>query len=179
MVIGGIFVDLLSLDGLINQLLLSLGLNEPVFFLGDNRWFRETMIGLEVWKSFGWGAIIYLAAISNINPNLYESSAMDGANRFQQAVYITLPSLVPTIVLLATLSLGNVLNAGFEQIFVMYNEVVYQSGDIIDTFVYRMGLINAQFSLSTAVGLAKSVVSFALIAVSYRLAYRYANYRIF
>lgn len=178
-IIGGIFVDLLSLDGLINQFLLLIGFEEPVFFLADNSLFRETMVALEVWKSFGWGAIIYLAAISNINPNLYESSSIDGANRFQQALYITIPSITPTIVLLATLSLGNVLNAGFEQIFVLYNEVVYESGDIIDTFVYRMGLVNAQFSLSTAVGLAKSVVSFVLIAFSYRLAYRYANYRIF
>ncbi|MCK4516877.1 MAG: sugar ABC transporter permease [Spirochaetaceae bacterium] len=178
-IVGGIFVDLLSLDGLINQFLTSIGFRSPVFFLGDNRWFRTTMISLEIWKSFGWGAIIYLAAISNINPNLYESSSIDGANRFQQARYITIPGIGSTIILLATLSLGNVLNAGFEQIFVMYNEVVYQTGDIIDTFVYRTGLMNAQFSLSTAVGLAKSVVSFVLIGVSYRLAYKYANYRIF
>lgn len=178
-IIGGIFVDILSLDGLINQFLLWIGLNEPIFFLADNSLFRETMITLEVWKSFGWGAIIYLAAISNISPNLYESSSIDGANRIQQIFYITIPSIASTIVLLATLSLGNVLNAGFEQIFVLYNEVVYESGDIIDTFVYRMGLVNAQFSLSTAVGLAKSVVSFFLISISYRLAYKYANYRIF
>ncbi len=178
-IIGGIFVDLLSLNGIINQFLQWIGLQKPVFFLGSNRYFRGTMIGLEIWKSFGWGAIIYLAAIANISPNLYESAAIDGAGRLRQAVSITLPSILPTIILLATLSLGNVLNAGFEQIFVMYNEVVYETGDIIDTFVYRIGLENAQFSLSTAVGLFKSVVSFVLITGSYLFAYKRANYRIF
>ncbi len=178
-IIGGIFVDLLSLNGLINQFILWIGFSKPVFFLGDNHYFRGTMILLEVWKSFGWGAIIYLASITNISPTLYESATIDGANRFQQALYITIPSMLPIIILMATLSLGNVLNAGFEQIFIMYNPVVYSTGDILDTFVYRIGLVNAQFSLSTAVGLAKSVVSFLLIGISYKLANKYAGYRIF
>ncbi|WP_330626155.1 ABC transporter permease [Vallitalea guaymasensis] len=177
-IIGGIFVDLLSADGLINQVINLLG-HESIMFLGDNRYFRGTMILTDVWKSFGYGAIIYLAAMTGIDPQLYESARMDGANRFKQALHITLPGILPTIILLATLSIGNILNAGFDQILIMYNEVVYETGDIIDTFVYRVGLESAQFSLSTAVGLFKSVVSFIMIGISYTLAYKFADYRIF
>lgn len=177
-IIGGIFVDLLSANGLINQLLNLFG-HESIMFLGDNRYFRGTMILTDVWKGFGYGAIIYLAAMTGIDPQLYESARMDGANRFKQALHITLPGILPTIILLATLSIGNILNAGFDQILIMYNEVVYETGDIIDTFVYRVGLESAQFSLSTAVGLFKSVVSFIMIGISYTLAYKYADYRIF
>ncbi|WP_330408011.1 ABC transporter permease [Vallitalea guaymasensis] len=177
-IIGGIFVDLLSADGLINQVINLFG-HESIMFLGDNRYFRGTMILTDVWKSFGYGAIIYLAAMTGIDPQLYESSRMDGANRFKQALHITLPGILPTIILLATLSIGNILNAGFDQILIMYNEVVYETGDIIDTFVYRVGLESAQFSLSTAVGLFKSVVSFIMIGISYTLAYKFADYRIF
>ncbi|GMQ56060.1 polygalacturonan/rhamnogalacturonan ABC transporter permease [Vallitalea sediminicola] len=177
-IIGGIFVDLLSADGLINQIINLFG-HESIMFLGDNRYFRGTMILTDVWKSFGYGAIIYLAAMTGIDPQLYESSRMDGANRFKQALHITLPGILPTIILLATLSIGNILNAGFDQILIMYNEVVYETGDIIDTFVYRVGLESAQFSLSTAVGLFKSVVSFVMIGISYTLAYKFADYRIF
>nr|WP_304942242.1 ABC transporter permease subunit [Vallitalea guaymasensis] len=177
-IIGGIFVDLLSADGLINQVINLFG-HESIMFLGDNRYFRGTMILTDVWKSFGYGAIIYLAAMTGIDPQLYESARMDGANRFKQALHITLPGILPTIILLATLSIGNILNAGFDQILIMYNEVVYETGDIIDTFVYRVGLESAQFSLSTAVGLFKSVVSFIMIGISYTLAYKFADYRIF
>ncbi|WP_330619261.1 ABC transporter permease [Vallitalea guaymasensis] len=177
-IIGGIFVDLLSADGLINQVINLFG-HESIMFLGDNRYFRGTMILTDVWKSFGYGAIIYLAAMTGIDPQLYESARMDGANRLKQALHITLPGILPTIILLATLSIGNILNAGFDQILIMYNEVVYETGDIIDTFVYRVGLESAQFSLSTAVGLFKSVVSFIMIGISYTLAYKFADYRIF
>lgn len=177
-IIGGIFVDLLSANGLINQLINFFG-HKSIMFLGDNRYFRGTMILTDVWKGFGYGAIIYLAAMTGIDPQLYESARMDGANRFKQALHITLPGILPTIILLATLSVGNVLNAGFDQILIMYNEVVYETGDIIDTFVYRVGLESAQFSLSTAVGLFKSVVSFVMIGISYTLAYKFADYKIF
>ena len=114
-----------------------------------------------------------------IYPTLYEASAIDGATKSKQLWYITLPSIVSTIVLVGTLSLGNVLNAGFDQIFNLYNPLVYRTGDIIDTYVYRMGLENAQFSLATAVGMMKSVISFVLIIISYKLAEKFANYRIF
>lgn len=177
-IIGGIFIDLLSTKGIINQFLGLFGI-EPVFFLGSNAWFQTTLVSMDVWKEFGFGAILYLAALSGIDPHLYEAAKMDGANRLQQVFHITIPQISPIIILLCTLSIGNILNAGFEQVLVLYNPAVYQTGDIIDTFVYRTGLQQAQFSLATAVGLFKSLVSCFLIVLSYRLAYRFANYRIF
>ncbi|MBB6675701.1 ABC transporter permease subunit, partial [Cohnella nanjingensis] len=119
------------------------------------------------------------AALTGINPSLYEAAVVDGASRLRQAWHVSLPGMAPIIVLVATLSMGQILNAGFDQIFNLYSPAVYGTGDIIDTLVYRMGLEQAQYSLATAVGLFKSVVSFVLISVSYYLAYRIANYRIF
>lgn len=177
-IVGGIFINLLSTKGPINGLLGWLGV-DPIFFLGSNTWFRPTLIMTEIWKGFGWGAILYLAAISTINPDLYESAAIDGATRFQQTRYVTLPGMLPTILLIATLNLGSILNAGAEQVLMLYNPIVYQTGDIIDTYVYRVGLIDAQYSMATAVGLGKSLVGLLLISISYRLAFKYSDYRIF
>lgn len=177
-ILAGIISDMLSTDGLINQIIVGLGI-EPIMFLGSNSWFPGIIIGSDVWKEFGFGTIVYLAALTGINPALYEAAAIDGASRWQKLRYITMPSLKPTIILLATLSLGNVLNAGFDQIFNLYNPLVYESGDIIDTYVYRAGLLQVQYGLATAVGLLKSVISFVLIIVSYVLASKFANYRIF
>lgn len=178
-VLGGIFIDILSpSDGLVNKLIQSFGL-EPIFFLGDNKWFPATAIITETWKEFGYGTIVYLAAITGIDPSLYEAAQIDGANRWKQTLHVTLPGMKMVIVLLMVLSLGNLLNAGFDQIFNLYSPPVYQSGDIIDTFVYRIGLLDAQFGVATAVGLFKSFVSLAFISVSYFFAYKFANYRIF
>ena len=177
-ILGSIFQTMLSLDGPINAIIQMLG-GEPIMFLGSNDWFRSIIVITDTWKNFGYGAIVYLAALLAIDPNLYEAAAIDGAGRFRQLINITLPALVPTIVLMTTLSLGNVLNAGFDQVFNMYNAMVYETGDIIDTYVYRMGLIDMQYSLSTAVGLLKSIVSSILIILSYTLARKFAGYRIF
>lgn len=177
-ILGSIFSTMFQLDGPINQIIQMLG-GEPIMFMGSNTWFRPIIFITDTWKNFGYGAIIYLAALLGIDPNLYEAAAIDGASRFKQLIHITLPALVPTIVLMTTLSLGNILNAGFDQIFNMYNTMVYETGDIIDTYVYRMGLVDMQYSLSTAVGLFKSVISSILIIVSYILAYKFSGYRIF
>lgn len=177
-ILGSIFQAMLSLDGPINAIIQMLG-GEPIMFLGSNDWFRSIIVITDTWKNFGYGAIVYLAALLAVDPNLYEAAAIDGAGRFKQLIHITLPSLVPTIILMTTLSLGNVLNAGFDQVFNMYNAMVYETGDIIDTYVYRMGLIDMQYSLSTAVGLLKSIVSSVLIILSYTLARKFAGYRIF
>lgn len=177
-ILSGILVNLLSLEGSVNQIVQWFG-GQEIMFLQSNSWFRVILVASDVWKEFGFNTIIYIAALTSINASLYEAAAIDGANRFQRLLHITIPGLLPTIILLATLSLGNVLNAGFEQILNLYNPVVYQSGDIIDTYVYRAGLLEIQYGLATAVGLLKSVVSFLLIAVSYLLAARFANYRIF
>ena len=177
-ILGGILTNVLSLDGIVNRLLQALG-RQPVLFLASNATFRPVVIITDVWKEFGFGSVIYLAAITGINETLYEAAEMDGANRLQRVLHVTLPGIMPTVVLMATLSLGNVLNAGFEQIFTLYNPMVYSTGDIIDTYVHRTGLVNAQYGLATAVSLLKSVVSMVLIAGSYKLAEKTVNYRIF
>ena len=178
-ILGAILVDLLSPQtGLVNIFLQKLGF-EPIFFLGNGDWFRFTVIVSNTWKEFGFGTIIYLAALAGINPNLYEAAEVDGASRLKQTIYITLPSLLPIIVVCFTLELSNILNAGFDQIFNLYNPMVYDKGDVIDTFVYRTGILNQQMSFATAVGLFKSVISCFLVVAAYRAAYKYANYRIF
>lgn len=178
-ILGGILIDVLSpSSGIVNAMLGWVGI-EPIFFLGEAKIFPYVLVGTDLWKDFGFSTIVYLAAISSINPNLYEAAVVDGANRLRQIWHITLPGMTPVIILLATLSLGQILNAGFDQVFNLYNPSVYETGDIIDTLVYRMGIQQAKYSLATAVGLFKSVVSFLLISLSYFLAYRLANYRIF
>ncbi len=178
-ILAGILKGILSpSNGIVNQLLGLFGV-EPIFFLGDNQWFPFTIIVSDIWKEFGFNTIIYLAAITSINPSLYEAAVVDGASRWKQTVHITLPGMFPIIMLLATLSLGNVLNAGFDQIFNLYSPVTYETGDIIDTLVYRVGIVNAQYSISTAIGLFKSAISLVLISTSYWFAHRFANYRIF
>ncbi|MGG4145874.1 ABC transporter permease subunit [Paenibacillus algorifonticola] len=178
-ILGGILLDMLSTDGgLVNQLLAVFGI-EPIFFLGDGNWFRFTVIVSDVWKDFGFSTIIFLAALAGVNPEYYEAALIDGANRWRQTLSITIPSILPITIVVAILSLGNVLNAGFDQIFNLYNPLVYEKGDIIDTYVYRVGLLGGDFGFGTAVGVFKSLVSFILIIISYRLAYKLANYRIF
>lgn len=177
-IIAGVFIDILASDGIINTFLYQMT-GKTISFLGDPKVFPITMIVTDVWKSFGFGTVVYLAALTGIDPGLYEAAEIDGANRIQQTFYITLPSLVPIIVLMSVLSLGNVLNAGFDQIYNLYNSAVYETGDIIDTFVYRLGMEQAQYSAATAVGLFKSVISGTLLALAYGLAYKFANYRIF
>lgn len=177
-IVAGILLDLFSLTGPVNQLLSIFDI-KPILFFSNPDIFPSIVIGSDVWKEFGFGAIIYFAALTSISPELYEAAAIDGASQFKRLISITLPSILPVAVLLGTLSLGNVLNAGFDQIFNLYNPLVYSTGDIIDTWVYRAGLIDMQYGLATAVGLLKSFVSLILIATSYGLAYRFANYRIF
>lgn len=177
--LSGILIDVLSpTTGVLNQALGLLGI-DPIYFLGNNRWFPYVMVGSDIWKEFGYGTIVYLAALTSINPSLYEAAEIDGAGRWKQTLNITIPGMLPIIVLMFTLNIGNVLNAGFDQIFNLYSPQVYESADIIDTFVYRMGVEQSQFGFATAVGLLKSIVSFIFISVSYVLAYRFANYRIF
>ncbi|QJD85012.1 ABC transporter permease [Cohnella herbarum] len=178
-ILGGILIDILSpSNGIVNDLLKWFGF-DPVYFLGSNEWFRYVLVISDVWKEFGFNTIVYLAALTGINPALYEAAVIDGAGRWKQTLYVTLPGMAPIIILTSTLALGQVLNAGFDQVFNLYSPQVYETGDIIDTFVYRIGIVDAQYGVATAVGLFKSVVSLTLLSVSYFLAYRLANYRIF
>ncbi|RCW49420.1 ABC transporter permease [Paenibacillus prosopidis] len=179
-ILGGILIDLLSVKGgLVNRMLTDWFGSQPIFFLGDGDWFRFVVVVSDIWKEFGFGMIIYLAAITAVNPALYEAAEVDGATRLQQTINVTLPTMLPIIVVVATLQLGNVLNAGFDQIFNLYNPLVYDKGDVIDTYVYRSAMLKGDFSFATAVGLFKSIISFVLIIISYRMAYKFANYRIF
>ena len=178
-IFGGILIDILSPStGLVNYFLGLFGV-EPIFFLGSNDWFPFTIIATDVWKEFGFGTIVYLAAITNIDPTQYEAATIDGANRFQRIMHVTIPNMRMIIVLMMVLSLGNVLNAGFDQVFNLYSPQVYETGDILDTFIYRIGLLDAQFGVATAMGMFKSLVSTLFISTSYYCAYKFADYRIF
>lgn len=177
-ILAGILLDIFAYHGPVNQMMSVFDV-KPILFFARADLFPALVVGSDVWKEFGFNAIIYLAALTGINPALYEAAAMDGTTRMQRLRYVTLPGITTTIVLLAVLSLGNVLNAGFDQVFNMYNPLVYSTGDIIDTWVYRTGLLNMQYGLATAVGLLKSVIGFILITLSYYLADKFANYRIF
>lgn len=172
-VLSGIFGSLLSKDtGAVNNLLKAAGLAQ-IDFLQSNDWFRLVLVFTDVWKEVGWGSIIYLAAIAGINPELYESAVVDGANRFQQARFITFPSLASTMVVILILRLGFMLNMGFEQVYNLYNPLVYETGDIIDTWIVRNLQMGApQFSRLAAAGLVKSGIGMVLLLVANRLARR-------
>ncbi|RCW43080.1 putative aldouronate transport system permease protein [Paenibacillus prosopidis] len=177
-ILSGIMLQIFSFNGPINKLLEFMGL-EPLLFFQNADLFRGFIIGSDVWKGFGFNAIIYLAALAGIDNTLYEAAVMDGAGRWRKLWHVTLPSIRSTIALLAILSLGGILDAGFDQVYNLYNPLVYSTGDIIDTFVYRAGLQGLDFSFGTAVGLLKSVVSFILITSGYWLAKKLLGYRIF
>ncbi|MFD0713058.1 ABC transporter permease [Paenibacillus sp. GCM10027626] len=167
-VMAGIFFTLFSLDGPINAIIKLFG-GDPLLFLADDRYFRSILVVTSIFQGFGWGSIIYFAAISNIDPQLYEAAIIDGAGRFKRMFYISIPMLVPVIAIMLILSMSGILDAGFDQIFNMYNVKVYNVADIIDTYVYRKGLVEMNYSYATAVGLFKSVVALVLIIVVNRI----------
>jgi putative aldouronate transport system permease protein len=174
-IVFGILLAMLSpSEGLINQTLRNLGL-EPVAFMTDPNYFRGVIIFSDIWKETGWSAILYLAALLAINPALYEAASIDGASRWQRIRYISLPGLLDVIILVTLLRLGNILDAGFGQVFVLYSLPVYSVADIIDTWVYRQGIQNFQFSLATAVGLFKGVIGLLLIVSANRIAQRWSG----
>lgn len=169
-VLGGILTSILSMDsGIVNGVITSLGF-EPIGFLTDEKYFVPTMVVSMIWKTFGWNTIIYLAAITGIDTQLYEAATVDGANRWQKLLHITLPGIRSIIIVVLITRIGGLMQAGFEQIFVLYHPGVYGTADIIDTYVYRMGLQEGKFELATAVGLFKSVINFVLLVVANKVA---------
>jgi len=165
-IMTGIIFNILSLNtGVVNNLLESMGLPK-IMFLGNPKTFRPLIYISDIWKNAGWGTIIYLAAIAGIDVEIYESAVIDGAGRFQQMIYITLPSMAYAIGTLLILSVGGMMNAGFDQIFNLMNPPTQQVGDIIDTYVYRLGVLSAQYDFSTAVGLFKNVVNCILMVTA-------------
>ena len=175
-VLTGIFIQFLSpTSGPINFLITAMGF-KSIYFLGQPNWFIFTLISTGIWQGIGWGSIIYLAAISNIDQEMYESAELEGVSRFQRIIYITLPSIMPTVTILLILNVGGILNAGFDQIFNLYNDAVLNVADIIDTYVYRRGLNGMQYSYATAVGLFKNVIGFVLVLGTNAITKRMSEY---
>ncbi len=172
-VVAGLVMSLLTTQGgLVNQLLMALG-REPRMFLGDPRAFRSVLVVTHLWQTVGWGSILYLAAIASIDQEQYEAAYIDGAGRFAQTLHITLPGMANVVVILFIFAVGNLLNAGFERILLLYSPSVYEVADIIDTYVYRTGLIGMQYSFAAAVGLFKSVIAATLLIGTNMLAKRF------
>jgi putative aldouronate transport system permease protein len=175
----GVLLTMLSPgNGLINDVIVRFG-GDPVPFLTSPEPFRFVVIFSEIWKETGWATILFLAALLAISPDLYEAAAVDGASTFQRIWHISLPGILPVIVLVTLLRLGHILEAGFNQIFVLYSVPVYSVGDIIDTWVYRQGILQFQFSLATAVGFFKGIIGLALILVANRVAKNVAQQSLF
>ncbi|MDK2992481.1 MAG: putative aldouronate transport system permease protein [Clostridiales bacterium] len=164
-VICGMIIDFLARDGLVNNILNRFGI-ESIPFMIKPEWFRTIYVASNIWQGIGWGSIIYLAALSNIDPQLYEAATIDGAGRFRQVLHVTLPGILPTVVIMLILRLGQMLNVGSEKILLLYNTSTYETADVISTFVYRKGILEASYSYSTAIGLFNSVINFALLVIA-------------
>jgi len=173
-VIVGIVLDFLARDGLINQLVMAFG-GEPVGFMSEPRFFRSVYVGSGIWEGIGWGSIIYLAALTGIDANLYEAAKVDGANRWQQMLHITLPGLLPIIMIMLILNFGEMFEVGFEKIILLYNPSVYETGDVIASFTYRRGLLGANYSYGAAIGLFNAVVNMTLLVIANRLSRRFTE----
>ena len=164
-VICGMILNFFASSGAVNSILTALG-GEKRAFLLDPGYFRSIYIGSDIWQGVGWGSIVYLAALSGIDPALYEAARIDGANRFHQAVHITIPGILPTIVVLFILRVGSMMNVGHEKIILLYNDMIMETSDVISTFVYRKGLLDANYSYSAAVGLFNSAINFGLVVLT-------------
>ncbi|MGG1515710.1 ABC transporter permease subunit [Paenibacillus oryzisoli] len=171
-VISGMLIDFLARDGLINNLLSSWFGLEPIAFLQESSWFRSVYISSNIWQNIGWGSIIYLSAMSGIDPSLYEASRVDGANRWRQTLHITLPGIMPTVVILLILQIGHFMSIGADKILLLYNPTTYETADVIGTFVYRKGILESNFSYSAAVGLFNSLINFTLLVTANALSRR-------
>lgn len=169
-VIGGILVNFLSPSwGVVNNVIKSMGM-EPIFFLGNDAYFRPMVVITEIWKGAGWDTILYLATISSINPELYESAIIDGANRLKRIIYITIPHIKNIIIIIALLRIGHIMHNGFEQIFVLQNRSNLNVSEVFETYTYKIGILTGRFSLGTTVGLFTSVIGMVLLVISDRLA---------
>ncbi len=174
-IVGGIFVNMLSVNGgLVNEMIKSLG-GTPVRFLYDSKYFIHVLAFSAMWKEVGWGSIVYLGAIGAIDQEIYEAARVDGASRLQQMFRITVPNLTPTIVLMTLMSLSNILGNSFEQVLIMYNPAVYDVGDVINTYVYRIGVNNMQYGYASAVGLFNGLVGFLFLTVSNALCRKFLD----
>lgn len=173
-VICGMIIDFTSTDGLFNAILKNFGA-EPANMLTKPELFRTIYIGSGIWQGVGWGSIIYLAALSAIDPELYEASKIDGAGRWKQTLHITLPGIAPTIIILLILRIGHMLSVGYEKIILLYNPLTYPTADVISSYVYRRGLLDSSYSFASAVGLFNSVINFSLLIIANKLSKKYSE----
>jgi putative aldouronate transport system permease protein len=174
-IIVSMFVSFLSPNGgLINNLITVFG-GKSIYFLGDPKYFRTIYTVMGIWQGVGWGTIIYLAALAGINTELYEAAIIDGCNRFKQTIHVTLPGIASTIIIMLIFRVGALLSVGSDSIILMYNPAIYETADVISTYVYRRGLIEAQYSFGAAVGLFNAVIGIALISITNTLAKRYSE----
>ena len=178
-ILAGMILEIFAYDGIINNTMMHLFGMDPTAFLVSNKYFRTIIIGSDVWKGMGYNTVLLLAAVTNVDPTLYEAAQVDGAGRWKQVLHVTLPSILPMVAVLTVLGLGNILNAGFEQILIMYNPTVERTVDILDTLVYRLGMTSHQYSAAAAMGLFKSVISLIFVGTSYLILYKKSDYRVF
>ncbi len=176
-VIVGMIVNFLSPSyGIVNHILTQyLGFEKPIYFLGDPGWFRTIFISSGIWQGIGWGTILYLAAIAGVDPTLYEAARMDGANRWGLFRHVTFIGMIPVIMIMLILNVGNILKVGYEKIILMYNPLLYETADVINTFVYRRGLLEADYSYAAAIGLIQSVVGLVLVVAANKAARKYSE----
>lgn len=177
-VLATVVTNLFNLDGLVNAAVTGMGL-EKINFLGDVHLFPVLIVGTDVWKEFGYNSIVYLAAITAIDPGLHEAAAIDGASWGRRVWHITLPGMLPIILLMTAMNLTGILSAGFDQIYNLYSPLVYETGDVLDTYVYRIGLVGRQYSFGTAVGLARSVIGMLLLVTCNKITLRTTGQRIY
>lgn len=173
-VICGMILDFTSVDGLINTIIRFFG-GEPIAFLSRAEWFVPVYVISDIWQSFGWNSIVFMAALTAVDPALYEAARLDGASRLQQIWHISLPSILPTVVTMLILRMGSVMNVGFEKIMNLYNASTYRTADVISTYVYRQGILGADYSSSAAIGLFNSLVSLLLVVLANRISRRLAE----
>lgn len=173
-IVGGLIFDIFGMGGLFNNIRDLLGMDR-ILVMQKESWFRPIYIISSIWKDAGWGTVVYLAAMSGIDPSCYESAQMDGASRFDRIRYITFPLLIPTILTLFLLNIGGFLDLGFDQVFNLLTPMTYSVGDIFDTYVYRVGIQQAQYSFTTAVGLFQSVVGLILVVSFNKLSNKFSE----
>lgn len=177
-VLAAVVVNLFNMDGSVNQIIASLGL-EKINFLGNTSVFRKLIIGTDVWKEFGYNSVIYLAAITGIDSGLHEAAAIDGASWWKRVWHITIPGMMPIILLMTAMNLTTVLSAGFDQIYNLYSPMVYEVGDVLDTYIYRIGLVGRQYSFGAAVGLCRSAVAMIMLVSANKITEKLTNQRIY
>jgi len=174
-IVAGMIMEILSPSTGVVNMVLKHFTGKTINFLAEPQWFRTIYIVSGIWQQMGWNAILYLAALANINPELYEAAIIDGANRWQQTLHVTIPGIMPTIMILLILSIGGLMSVGFEKILLLYNPLTYSTADVISTYLYRMGLESNNFSYAAAIGLFESVIGLILLSTANYISRRFAD----